>query len=363
MLIFGCNIDVQIIKGVTVMLTIVVDEGSTYTKVAYVDSKSRKLKTVLMPNSFRSGWKTGFADVVPSNYQIGATKYCYDKTADIAIETTSISYQYSDQSLLAVHHSLLETKLEPQEINLVVTLPVTQYYNSNDNQINQINVDRKIQNLKRSLSRMNNAPTFNFSSIKVMPESLPAAISELSSTVTNDFERTLCIDAGGTTLDYGVIVGAYDDISNIGGNENIGVVSVSKRVQTVMDVASSRISQSMANEFIVKRNDNDFVKSVINDHSKIDMVLSETDLAIQSYVDSVIAEIKKFGNTINRILIVGGGAHLLLEPIKLAFPIIAQKIKIIENPQLALACEIMKYESDDITAYDVPVEVVDGCEN
>lgn len=324
------------------MKTIVVDEGSTYTKLAWVDD-SGKIKTSIIANAFRQGWKTAFAGIAPANYMIGDTKYCYDATADQSIDTANIAYQYSDQSLLAVHHSLIATGIEPQEINLIVTLPITQYYNADDNQSNEHNISRKINNLSRPITRMHNAPVFTFKTINVMPESLPAALSALSD-VQFAHERTLCVDCGGTTLDYGVIVGAYEDLSELGGNEKVGVVSVSNRIRAIMSRAGSEINQAMSNEVITNRDNLDFLTSVVNDHNMLEDVMIEIESAINSYNNAVIAEIQRFDGKVNRILVCGGGAYLLIDKLKSQFPRISNKISVIENPQQALAVEILKIE-------------------
>ncbi|VDA76609.1 plasmid segregation protein ParM domain-containing protein [Klebsiella pneumoniae] len=39
-----------------------------------------------------------------------------------------MEYQYGDLNLLAVHHALLNSGLEPQPVSLTVTLPLSEYY-------------------------------------------------------------------------------------------------------------------------------------------------------------------------------------------------------------------------------------------
>lgn len=67
---------------------------------------------------------------------------------------------------------------------------------------------------------------FRIVDVQVMPESLPAALSHLLNSSVNEFTKSLVVDCGGTTLDMGVIVGEFDDVSAIYGNNEIGVAMV-----------------------------------------------------------------------------------------------------------------------------------------
>ena len=48
--------------------------------------------------------------------------------------------------------------------------------------------------------------------VDVMPESLPAVFSRLVMDKVGQFEKSLVVDIGGTTLDVGVIVGQFDSV-------------------------------------------------------------------------------------------------------------------------------------------------------
>lgn len=54
-----------------------------------------------------------------------------------------------------------------------------------------------------------------------MPESLPAAFESLKKDKVNKLERSLIIDLGGTTLDCGLILSAFEGISEIRGYSEI----------------------------------------------------------------------------------------------------------------------------------------------
>ncbi|MDD0465022.1 plasmid segregation protein ParM, partial [Shigella sonnei] len=75
------------------------------------------------------------------------------------------------------HHALLTSGLQPQDVELTVTLPVTEFFD-NDNQPNEERIERKKANVLREIS-LNKGETFKIKKVNVMPESLPAAFESL----------------------------------------------------------------------------------------------------------------------------------------------------------------------------------------
>lgn len=103
------------------------DDGSTNVKLAWFEGKT--LKSAVSVNSFRHNWKVeGLGSSRTYNYLLDGRKYTYDPVSEDAISTTHIEYQYSDTNVLAVHHALLNSGIEPQEIDLTVTLPISEFY-------------------------------------------------------------------------------------------------------------------------------------------------------------------------------------------------------------------------------------------
>ncbi len=83
-----------------------------------------------------------------------------------------------------------------------------------------------------------------------MPESLPAVFTRLVADNVGQYEKSLVIDLGGTTLDVGVIVGQFEDVSAVHGNPDIGVSMVTKATLTALKMASSDTSPMIADELI-----------------------------------------------------------------------------------------------------------------
>ncbi|VAP91342.1 mediator of plasmid stability [Klebsiella pneumoniae] len=261
-----------------------------------------------------------------------------------AIPTTNVEYQYGDLNLLAVHHALLNSGLEPQPVSLTVTLPLSEYYDG-DCQRNEENIRRKRENLMRELV-LNKGRAFTVTDVKVMPESLPAAFSRLAELKPGPAETTLIIDLGGTTLDAGVIVGQFDDISAVHGNPSVGVSQVTRAAAGALRAADSETSALIADTIIRNRNDRQYLQRVINDAGKIDEVRNKITEAITSLGARVTSELTAFRN-VNRVFLVGGGASLIEEAIRQAWPLAPDRIEVIGDPQMALAREIALYNKED----------------
>ncbi|WP_087017114.1 plasmid segregation protein ParM domain-containing protein [Thaumasiovibrio subtropicus] len=345
-----------------------VDDGSTNVKVSWLDNG--KLNTIISPNSFRTNWKSAALrkDKKIYNYTVGTSKYTYDATSDKALETTHVDYQYDDLNLLSVHHALLQTGIEPGPVALVVTLPITEYYNAEDCQKNEEKIARKRANLMRDIS-LNKGNLFEIVDVEVMPESLPAVLSTLSLSNVSAFNRSLVIDIGGTTLDMGVVVGEFDDVSAIYGNNEIGVSMVTDVARKSLAVADSDASYLVANELIKRRGDEGFVTEVVNDETQIPMILEKINTKIEELGKQVAYEAKKFAKNPNRVYLVGGGASLIYPAIKNAYATLGEKVVLVEQPQEALARELCLYHADgetisipdqEVDVYARPVEVVNG---
>lgn len=327
-------------------MKIAIDDGSTNVKVSWIEQET--LKTIISPNSFRRDWKSAALrkDKQIYNYTIGTSKYTYDATSDKALSTTHIEYQYDDQNLLAVHHALLQTGLPPQPVSIIVTLPITEYYNADDCQKNEAKIEAKRKNLLREIS-LNKGELFEIADVQVMPESLPAILSTLIGSGCSEFTKSLVIDCGGTTLDMGVVVGEFDDVSGIYGNNEIGVSMVTDAARKALATADSDSSYLVANELIKRRHDLNFVRDVVNDEAQIPVILNKIDTKIQELGAQVAYEAKKFAKNPNRVYLVGGGAPLIYSALQTAYATLGDRVTLIDNAQTALSREICLYHAED----------------
>ncbi|CAI1201286.1 PRTRC system protein D [Serratia quinivorans] len=318
------------------------DDGSTNVKLAwYVGGE---LRTTLSPNSFRQGWKIdGIGSRRTFNYVVDGVKYTFDDVSQQAISTTNIEYQYGDTNLLAVHHALLNSGAEPQAVKLTVTLPISEFY-TEDCQKNTVNIQRKIDNLLRPVT-LNKGEAFTVTAVEVMPESLPAVFSPLVRENVGPLETSLVIDLGGTTLDAGVIVGQFDDVTAIHGNPTIGVSMVTQAALTALRMADSDTSAYVADTVIQRRHDRDFLSQLINDASRVDDVIAAIEHGITRLGDRVVNELTRFRH-VNRVWLVGGGAPLIESAVRKAWKLPPERITLVESPQMALASEMALYKQE-----------------
>lgn len=322
-------------------MNIYCDDGSTNVKLVWFEDG--ELKTFISPNAFRPGWKIADLGGNAFNYQVGSLKYTWDSVSRDAIPTTNVEYQYGDLNLLAVHHALLKSGLAPRPVSVTVTLPLSEYYD-HDCQKNELNIRRKRDNLMRPLT-VNKGACFTIQDVTVMPESLPAAFSYLAGIRPGPTETTLIIDVGGTTLDAGVIVGQFEDISAVHGNPGIGVSLVTRAALAALRVAETETSPLIADQVIRQRKDRAFLNSIINDSARIDYVVEKIEEAINTLGAQVTSELAHHRN-VNRILLVGGGASLIEHAVRQAWPLAPERIETVSEPQLALAREIALYKQE-----------------
>ncbi len=83
------------------------------------------------------------------NYTVDDEKYSFDLITPDALPTNNIDWQYSPLNSIAVHHALLTSGLEPQDVEIVVTLPLTEFYDE-DAQYRLDNIERKKRPAARS---------------------------------------------------------------------------------------------------------------------------------------------------------------------------------------------------------------------
>ncbi|ECG8595987.1 plasmid segregation protein parM [Salmonella enterica subsp. salamae] len=323
-------------------MNIFCDDGSTNVKLAWYAGK--KLQMSVSANSFRTGWKVeGLGNRQTFNYELDGKKYTYDEVSNQSILTTHIESQYTDVNVLAVHHALLNSGLKPQAVSLTVTLPISEFY-TKECQKNELNIQRKIDNLMRPV-KLNKGETFTIEHVEVMPESLPAVFARLVKDSVGPYEKSLVIDLGGTTLDVGVIVGQFDAVSAIHGNSDIGVSMVTQSALSALRMASSDTSAMVADELIKHRHDMDFVRQVINDESKIPLVMDTIESAIASLGARVVDDLADFRH-VNRVYIVGGGAPLIETAVKAAWQHLGSKVVMMASPQTALVEAIAVFKGE-----------------
>lgn len=125
-------------------MKICIDDGSTNIKLAWTENGERR--NAISPNSFKSEWSAPFGGTTPANYMLDGVRYGFDPVSDRFVQTTDTQYQYSDVNVIAIHHALVKSGITPQEVDVVVTLPLSEYFDTNA-QPDMTNINRKKRTL------------------------------------------------------------------------------------------------------------------------------------------------------------------------------------------------------------------------
>lgn len=319
------------------------DDGSTATKLAWVDSK-KSLVTKVMNNGFITDWKSDVLNKKSFNYTLDGQKFAYSPNS-IEIEvTTNVKYQYSVINTLNVQQALQLSGLEPQVIDLIVTLPISEYYDT-DGQENTLKIERKIANIKREV-HLSKGHVFTFDKVVVYPESLPVLVSILGDDV-DPYERSLVCDLGGTTLDCGLVMGAFEDVLKVSGDHTIGTQLLIKEISNALIKADTHLNFNHVDVLVRRLLANENIDSMINNVELIPLIKEQLNLAMKKLADKCLVHIEQNYNGFNNIYLTGGGAHLVYELIKHHWEQRNVKVIKIEDSQIALVKSLPLIHSDN----------------
>lgn len=128
----------------------------------------------------------------------------------------------------------------------------------------------------------------------------------------NDYESSLIVDLGGTTLDCGVVLGKFKQLMHVIVEPSLGVSSVIKRIQKIVKSETNiGLSYAFANNLMLDifYKKYELLSSLVNrEQQKLDRIKSETEDAINNLSVLVSGKLKTF-NEFQRIYFIGGG-HL-----------------------------------------------------
>lgn len=317
-------------------MRIFVDDGSTNIKLAW--SENDTVKTLISPNSFKPEWSmklpgiSGAGVGASENYEIDGEKYSFDQLSPDAVRTTEIRYQYSDVNVVAIHHALMQSGLTPQPIDIVVTLPLSEYLDEHD-QPNLANIERKKANVKRPVS-VQGQESFTVRKVSVLPESVPAGFDVLKE--LNELESLLIVDIGGTTLDISHVRSKMSGFVKTSCDPKTGVSIITEAVKHALDTSvSTRTSSYVADRLIQARNDSEFLASYLQNADQRAQVLQVMQEREKTLTNRVIKEVGRFSG-FTHVMVVGGGAGIVAEAVKAATGVGEGRFFVSENPQFDL---------------------------
>lgn len=317
------------------MQHIYIDDGSTNIKLAWL--QDGKVETFISANSFKREFSfalDGVGNNVPVNFEFDGANFSYDEIAAQTERTTETRYQYSDINVVAIHRALHAAGLTPGEISVTVTLPLSEYLDSN-NQPNKANIERKKASIKRAVAAQNK-PNFVISKVSVLPESIPAGIDVLHS--LNPDESMLIVDLGGTTLDISQVKGRMTGISQVFCDPRIGVSMVTDAISSLL---ASETTPLKANAHIAEKilisyhTDKSYLERQIFNEALRAKVITRIQDIEKALCKRVLDAVSRF-SMFTHVMCVGGGAHIVADAVKEATGVPSANFHVGDNVQFDL---------------------------
>ncbi|MDS1619824.1 plasmid segregation protein ParM domain-containing protein, partial [Escherichia coli] len=205
----------------------------------------------------------------------------------------------------------IKAGIAPQEVDITVTLPLSEYFDANA-QPCMANINRKKANVSRHVLRQQ-GDSFTIRKVHVMPESIPAGFPYLAD--MSPLESLLIVDLGGTTLDIAKVQGQMAGISQVFCDPHVGVSLISDAVLSVMAANGMRTSHHIANTITEHRNDETWLRQHIRDdahYRSLMNVIREKEETLKQRVNRALAGFSGYG----RVMVVGGGAEIVAQSVR-----------------------------------------------
>jgi plasmid segregation protein ParM len=309
---------------------IVVMEGGKVTKTLAIASRAR---SGVHGTSVIGGDVGG---IVPC-YETEGVQFTVGELAD-AESARFNEYPFSAMNRAIVNHALRLAGLGGREVHIATGLPLSTFYKGD--KPNSEVIERKRKSITTPVKAMDDGPMPIIVGHQVFPEGLAAwvdyAVGDDGNMRADADETVGVIDIGGRTTDVAVVLpGRRIDHARCG-SADIGALNVVEAVRlslqqsTGFDVGGAVIEKALRTRQLKM-------------FGKVRDIGAEIDVAIAQSTDAVLREVNRRlgdGVDIDRILLVGGGAHLFKE-VANRYP----NVTIPESPEFANARGFAKYLS------------------
>ena len=320
---------------------VVVDEGSAQAIAAWYDEKTKTINSHLIPSMIGMEVDTDpVGNPLDNSYEVDGEEYCVSPSLKSPVTTKRDTYQISVENRVLVHEVLRQAGFGGQSIEVMATLPITQYFVGSSHHRNDELIAQKKRNLLGDISNINQVPLAQIKNCLVAPESIPGffdyAINDKGEwTYTLEPGQTaMVVDIGGTTTDMSIVS---------------GVGSPQKRHSASVGVYD--IAEALATEMI----SNGKAKTLPRAH--LDAVLRTgqyrgfdcTDMiakAAKRVVAEILNKMQEFESdpmALEKILFVGGGAALIGDTLAEKYGNPDHSV-IPENPDLSVARGLVKMQ-------------------
>ena len=298
--------------------TVVIDDGSSQIKICYLDNgqiKTKVFDTLVVNKPTFEG-----STFSKSSYVVnGRTLSVVESTTESSRTDDSKYYQTSPQNRVCIHEGLRLIGMEGQDVNVITTLPVRQFFNTDTQSSDPIN--HQLRNSKRihvmgDIARKDGGEVAKIIDCSVSSEAIPAfndmRINDQFQLASNNLgishnQYILIVDIGGTTTDIVKINGA-GVMQDINGSE-YGVYNVADSLRKILN-----------NNFDLEGvQDNALINYMKAKTFRGKNISGEIRQAAAETRENIYLEMRKThkgSEELGGVVYVGGGAQLMGEDLK-----------------------------------------------
>lgn len=320
---------------------VVVDEGSAQAKATYFCRNTRTIVSKITPAMIGRDIDTDpVGNPLDNSYMADGEEYCVSPDLQTPINTKRETYQTSTENRVLVHEALRLAGFGGQDVEIRVTLPITQYFYGDSHKRNDDLIKRKKQNLMQSVTNINGQPLANIVDVKVAPESIPAwfdyALDDTGDWVgdLDDCQSVMVIDCGGTTTDLSICNGVGTPRSRFSINK--GVFDIANELRTEM--VASGLAKTLPRAHL----DNVLRTGTYRGKNCLDMIAKASRRVAAEILDQMHSY-QPDCKALEKILFVGGGAALIGEDLAKEYGNSANS-HIPAEPDLSIARGLVKMQ-------------------
>ncbi|KAA0677645.1 ParM/StbA family protein [Roseomonas genomospecies 6] len=225
----------------------VVDDGYAQLK-ALADGRS-----VVLPTRFRAGPSGDVAMDGPGAdvYEVDGEVFEAAGAVGRSESTDTDNFHYSTLNLVAVHHALHRLGLAGRTVDLVVGLPVKEFFRG-DGSRNEENIARKIANLSKPVEAfcgLDKIEPVTISRVRVVAQAVSTwvdwAYDDAGALRVAKDTNIGVVDIGGRTTDVTVVLGGRTIDGRASGSVNLGALDMYARIERDIVSAYPRLASSM----------------------------------------------------------------------------------------------------------------------
>lgn len=329
----NASIDAQYVVGV--------DDGNAMTKLVVLHG-GKVVSKLAIPSRARGGihGTTVIGDEsegpVPC-YETEGSMFTVGDLAD-AESARFNDYPFSDMNRVIVHHALRVAGLEGKDVSIATGLPLSWFYKGD--KPNADFIERKHASIMKPVKPVDGSRVAHIVGHKVFPEGLAAwvdyAVDDNGGLRCDHDETVAVIDIGGRTTDVAVVLpGRRIDHARCG-SADLGGLNVVEEIRIALlkklghDLGGTTVEKAMRT-------------GTLKVWGKPVDIAAEIEAAAKQVGGAIMREVdRRIGSAfdIDRILLVGGGAHLF-KSIASTYP----NIVVADEPEFANARGFAKYLS------------------